>query len=117
MALAQQPRLILLDEPIVHLDISHQLEILELLRNLNAEQSLTVIAAMHDLNLASLYFNRLVLLKEGRVMADGTPAQVLTEAMIQEVFSTLVKVEPHPVAGVPHIIVTPKGSITDEPLL
>jgi len=110
MALAQQPRLLLLDEPIVHLDISHQVEILELVRNLNTEQGLTVIAAMHDLNLASLYFDRLILLKKGRVAVDGVPTQVLTEARIKEVFSASVKVEPHPLTGTPHIVVMPKGS-------
>ncbi len=110
MALAQQPRLLLLDEPTVHLDITHQVEILELVSRLNVERGLTVIAAMHDLNLASLYFNRLILLKEGRVSADGTPAQVLTEDSIREVFSASVKVQPHPVTGTPHIIITPKGS-------
>jgi iron complex transport system ATP-binding protein len=108
MALAQQPKLLLLDEPTVHLDITHQVEILELVRRLNAEQGLTVMAAMHDLNLASLYFDRLVLLKEGRVSADGTPAQVLTEQVIEDVFSTSVRVEPHPVTGAPHIVITPK---------
>jgi len=108
MALAQQPKLLLLDEPTVHLDITHQVEILELVRRLNVERGLTVIAAMHDLNLASLYFDRLVLLKEGRVSADGTPTQVLTEARIREVFSASVKVEPHPVTGAPHIVIMPK---------
>ncbi|GAH86134.1 unnamed protein product, partial [marine sediment metagenome] len=96
----------------VHLDITHQVEILELVRRLNVERGLTVIAAMHDLNLASLYFDRLILLKEGRVSADGAPAQVLTEDRIGEVFSALVRVEPHPVTGVPHIVVMPKGSAT-----
>ena len=110
MALAQQPGLLLLDEPTMHLDITHQVEILELVRSLNAEQGLTVIAAMHDLNLASLYFDRLVLLKEGRVSADGTPAEVLTEERIREVFSASVMVETHPVTGAPHIVVMPKGS-------
>ena len=110
MALAQQPKLLLLDEPIVHLDIAHQVEILELVRSLNVERGLTVIAAMHDLNLAALYFDRLVLLKEGRVSADGTPAQVLTEEKIQEAFSASVRVEPHPVIGVPHIVIMPRGS-------
>jgi iron complex transport system ATP-binding protein len=108
MALAQQPKLLLLDEPIVHLDITHQVEIMGLVRRLNVEQGLTVIAAMHDLNLASLYFKRLLLLKEGRVSVDGTPSQVLTEARISEVFSTSVRVEKHPVTGVPHIVITPK---------
>jgi iron complex transport system ATP-binding protein len=108
MALAQQPKLLLLDEPIVHLDITHQVEIMGLVRRLNVEQGLTVIAAMHDLNLASLYFKRLLLLKEGRVSVDGTPSQVLTEARISEVFSTSVRVEKHPVTGVPHIVIIPK---------
>jgi len=108
MALAQQPRLLLLDEPIVHLDITHQVEILELVKSLNVEQGITVIAAMHDLNLAALYFDRLILLKEGRVWADGTPAQVLTEDGIKEVFSASVRVEPHPTTGTPHIVVMPQ---------
>ncbi len=107
MALAQQPKLLLLDEPTVHLDIAHQMEILELVRGLNIGQGLTVIAAMHDLNLASLYFDRLILLKEGRVWADGTPKQVLTEAGISEVFAASVRVEVHPLTGVPHIVVMP----------
>jgi len=108
MALAQQPRLLLLDEPTANLDISHQLETLEWVRSLNLEKGLTVIAAMHDLNLASLYFDRLIILKEGRVSADGPPARVLTEDKIREVFSTSVRVEPHPATGVPHIVVMPK---------
>ena len=116
MALAQQPKLLLLDEPTVHLDISHQVETLELVRSLNVEQGLTVIAAMHDLNLASLYFDRLVLLKEGRVAAEGTPSQVLTEDRIRDVFSASVRVEPHPAGGVPHIVVMPKVDRTvDKP--
>ena len=110
MALAQQPSLLLLDEPILHLDIAHQVEILELVRSLNTERGITVVAAMHDLNLAALYFSRLVMLNEGSVVADGTPAQVLTGARIMEVFSALVNVELHPATGVPHIMVMPKGS-------
>jgi iron complex transport system ATP-binding protein len=108
MALAQQPKILLLDEPTANLDINHQLETLERVRSLNLQEGLTVIAAMHDLNLASLYFDRLVLLKEGRISADGTPAQVLTEDKIREVFSTSVRVEPHPATGTPHVVVMPK---------
>ena len=110
MALAQEPKLLLLDEPTAHLDISHQIEILELVKKLNVERGLTVLAAIHDLNLASLYFNRLILLKEGRILADGAPAQVLTEQTINEVFAASVKVEPHPATGVPHIVVMPKDN-------
>jgi len=109
MALAQQPELLLLDEPTAHLDISHQVEILELVKRLNLE-GLTVIAAMHDLNLAALYFDRLVLINERKISADGPPAQVLTESKIKEVFSASVTVETHPTTGAPHIVVTPRGS-------
>lgn len=107
MALAQQPRILLLDEPTVHLDIAHQVEILRLVRAMNRQQGLTVLAAMHDLNMASLYFDRLVLLREGTVMADGPPAEVITEDMLREVFSARVSVGRHPVTGGPHVVVLP----------
>ena len=98
-----------IDGLVLH-DIDLSIEAGELVRNLNTEHGLTVIAAMHDLNLASLYFDRLVMLKEGRVLADGTPTQVLTEERIGEVFSASVRVEQHPVTGVPHIVIMPKGN-------
>ncbi len=112
MALAQQSRLLLLDEPTAHLDINHQVEILQLVRNLNEEQGTTIVAAMHDLNLASLYFHRLVLLKEGSIFADGTPNEVLTPQLIQEVFSASVQVGQHPLANVPYVVILPKGDAT-----
>ncbi|MGB2799790.1 MAG: heme ABC transporter ATP-binding protein [Dehalococcoidia bacterium] len=108
MALAQEPKLLLLDEPTAHLDINHQVEIIELVRNLNRVQGLTVIGAMHDLNMASLYFDRLILLKDGRIFADGRPDEVLTEDTIREVFSASVQVTQHPSTHAPHIIVIPK---------
>ncbi len=107
MALAQQPRLLLLDEPTAHLDINHQVEILELLKRLNQEHGLTIIAAMHDLNMAALYFRRLVMLKAGRIVADGAPGAVLTPGMIAEVFGAYVQVQSHPSAGVPCVFVLP----------
>ena len=108
MALAQEPEVLLLDEPTAHLDINHQVEILELVRSLNRQQGVTIIAAMHDLNLASLFFDRLILLKEGTIFADGSPREVLTERNIKDVFSASVRVSPHPVTSVPHIVVLPK---------
>ena len=111
MALAQQPKLLLLDEPTIHLDISHQIEVLELVKRLNTEQKITVIAAIHDLNLATLYFNRLILLKKGRVFADGSPTEVITEDIVKEVFAAPVKIEPHVMTGTPHVIITPKKNI------
>jgi iron complex transport system ATP-binding protein len=108
MALAQEPEVLLLDEPTAHLDINHQVEILELVKSLNRKQGVTVIAAMHDLNLASLFFDRLILLKEGTIFADGSPREVLTERNIKDVFSASVRVSPHPVTSAPHIVVLPK---------
>ncbi|MBI4758185.1 MAG: heme ABC transporter ATP-binding protein [Chloroflexi bacterium] len=107
MALAQEPRFLLLDEPTVHLDLNHQVEILELIRRLNREKGVAVLAALHDLNLAALYFDRLVLLNRGAIVATGTPTQVLTAARILEVFSASVLVEAHPVTRAPQVTVVP----------
>ena len=110
MALAQETELLLLDEPTAHLDISHQVEILELLARINQEKGLTILAAMHDLNLASTYFRRLILLKDGAVVADGSPQRVLTSAVIGEAYSIPVHIQPHPVTGVPQVLVLPPGN-------
>jgi iron complex transport system ATP-binding protein len=107
MALAQEPDVLLLDEPTVHLDINYQIEILELIRRLNREGRLTVLAAMHDLNLASLYFERLVLLEGGRVVAEGSSEEVLCEEVIWRVFRAAVQVQEHPTSHTPHIVVLP----------
>ncbi len=110
MALAQEPKVLLLDEPTAHLDINHQVEILDLVKRLNREQGVTVIGAMHDLNLAALYFDRLLLLKEGRIFADGTPEKLLTVETIKEVFAASVHVTQHPLTKSPHVVVIPKQS-------
>jgi iron complex transport system ATP-binding protein len=107
MALAQQPGLLLLDEPTAHLDISHQIDILQLLLSLNRQRGMTIIAAMHDLNLAAMYFRRLILLHHGSVVANGTPAQVLTRDLIHQAYSASVHVERHPITEAPYIIVMP----------
>ena len=107
MALAQEAEILLLDEPTVHLDINHQVEILELIKQLNRQQGLTVLTIIHDLNLAALYFDRLLLLNGGRVVARGRPGQVLREERIRQVFRANVQVRPHPTHPVPHIILLP----------
>jgi iron complex transport system ATP-binding protein len=107
MALAQETGLLLLDEPTAHLDISHQVEMLELLAGMNAERGLTIISAMHDLNLASAYFGRLVLMKEGAIVADGPPERVLTSSTIAAAYSVPVHIQPHPFTGVPQVVVLP----------
>jgi iron complex transport system ATP-binding protein len=109
LAMAQEPKLLLLDEPTAHLDINHQVELLELVSNLNYKQGVTISAVMHDLNMASLYFKRLIILKDGAVFADGSPQEVLTEDTIQEVYGTPVHVTKHPTTGTPYTIILPKS--------
>ncbi len=95
-ALAQQPRILLLDEPTSNLDILHQLTILGLVRKL-VEEGLTAIAAIHDLNLAARYFDRLVLISEGRVLTEGRPEEVLTPETIESAFGVRAAVYREPV--------------------
>ncbi len=106
-ALAQEPELLLLDEPVTHLDIRHQIEILDLVRKLNREKHLTVLMVLHDLNLASEYCDRLLLLKEGQIFKMGLPGEVLTYEIIEEVYKTLVVVSKNPVSSRPHILLVP----------
>lgn len=101
---AQEPRLLLLDEPTAHLDIGHQVEILDLIRRLNREGDLTVIMVLHDLNLASEYCDRLILLKEGRIFKEGDPKEVLTFENIEKVYNTVVIVKENPVSSKPYIL-------------
>jgi iron complex transport system ATP-binding protein len=103
MALAQEPAVLLLDEATAHLDLQHQMSLLQLVRRLNREQGLTVLAAIHDPNLAALWFDRLLLLHERRIVADGSPHAVLRPALLEQVFHTRVQVLRHPTAGVPLI--------------
>lgn len=101
-ALAQQPRVLLLDEPTAFLDLGHQREIFELLARLNRDQGLTVICVSHDLNLAAEYCPRLAVLAEGRIYADGPPETVVTVATISEVYHAPVTVDRGP-AGRPRV--------------
>ncbi|HTI15605.1 MAG TPA: ABC transporter ATP-binding protein [Dictyobacter sp.] len=91
MALAQQPDVLLLDEPTAHLDIKYQIETLELVQHLNRERGMTILAALHDLNLASRYFSRLLLFQRG-IVADGSPAEVLTPGLLRRVYDVQVQV-------------------------
>lgn len=98
-ALAQQPSLLILDEPTNHLDLRHQLELLRLVRRLR----ISTIATLHDLNLAAAFCDRLYVLQQGRVVASGTPATVLTSALLEQVFGVQALIDTHPVAGHPRI--------------
>lgn len=105
-ALAQQPRLLVLDEPTNHLDVRHQFDLLELVRGLG----ITVLAALHDLNLASAYCDRLVVLDRGRVAAEGTPRAVLTTDLIRDVFGVRAFSLTHPATGRMHLALAPPAS-------
>ncbi|MFH1146792.1 MAG: ABC transporter ATP-binding protein [Pseudomonadota bacterium] len=111
-ALAQEPELLLLDEPTAHLDIGQQIRILDVIRRLNRSDGMTVIAVLHDLNLASLYCDRLVLLKNGSVCREGTPIEVLTYEIIEAVYETVVIVKENPLTGKPHVFLVPMDSGT-----
>ena len=91
-ALAQEPRLLLLDEPTTFLDLRHAVEILDLLADLNRRQGLTVVAVLHDLTIAAMYFQRIAFLREGALACDGPPAEVLTEANLRAIFDADVRV-------------------------
>ncbi len=107
MALAQEPSLLLLDEPTSHLDIKYQIETLELVQHLNKERGVTVIAAMHDLNLASRYFPRLLLFQRG-IVADAGPAEVLEPDLLSRVYGVNVRVGI--LRGATHLSVLPPDS-------
>src|SRR6202043_1209382 len=83
-ALAQEPRLLLLDEPTANLDLHHQVAMLELVRGLTRERRLTVLAAVHDLQLAALYCDRVVLMNAGQIVSQGSPEGVLTAPLLWE---------------------------------
>jgi len=112
MALCQlwrQPGILLLDEPTVHLDVAHQRDVLRLVRRLHGdrEHGLTVLAAVHDLNMAALYFDRLLLLRDGRLHADGPPWAVLTADAIRDVFGVDARIAPHPTVDAPQVTLLP----------
>ena len=99
MALAGRPEIILLDEPTSHLDLRHRAEMMRLLTRLNRERLVTVLMVVHDLTLASQFFPRLVLLSEGRKLADGAPAEVLKPDVLEAAYACPVSVIPLPEAS------------------
>ncbi|MEL6380967.1 MAG: ABC transporter ATP-binding protein [Cyanobacteria bacterium J06626_18] len=97
LALAQDPKVLLLDEPTTFLDLHYQLQLLELLKRLNRQQSLSIITVLHDINLAARYSDRLALLRQGHLWAIGTPAAMLTPTLLKEVFDIDVAILRTPV--------------------
>ena len=104
MALAQGTDLLLLDEPTTFLDLAHQIDVLDLVRRLHREAGRTVVMVLHDLNLAARYSDRLVAMRDGRVVAEGPPVEVLTEPLLAEVFGLHARVIDDPVTGTPLVV-------------
>jgi iron complex transport system ATP-binding protein len=107
LALAQGTPLLLLDEPTTFLDLAHQIEVLDLLDRLNESEGRTVVLVLHDLNLACRYAHHLVAMKDGRIVAEGHPNEVITPATVQEVFDLACDVVPDPLTGTPLVLPIP----------
>jgi iron complex transport system ATP-binding protein len=120
MALAQQTDLLLLDEPTTYLDVAHQVEVLDLLHDLNATRGTTVVMVLHELNLAARYADHLVAMRDGRIVAEGAPGDVITRERVSEVFGMDCRVIADPVAGTPMVVPigrhhtrAPRGLVTN----
>ena len=107
MALAQETDILLLDEPTTFLDVAHQVEVLDLLTDLNRDRGTTIVMVLHDLNMASRYADELVAVRDGRVHALGSPADVVTPDLVRDVFGLECSVIPDPLTGTP--LVLPAG--------
>lgn len=104
MVLAQQTPLILLDEPTTFLDIAHQIELLDLFADLNAEQGCTIVAVLHDLNHACRFADQIIAMKSGAIVAQGNPADVITATLVEEVYGLQCQVIDDPETGTPLVI-------------
>jgi iron complex transport system ATP-binding protein len=109
MVLAQQTPMVLLDEPTTFLDIAHQLEMLDLCADLHETQGRTVVAVLHDLNQACRYGDHLIAMKDGRIVAEGDPGQVVTVDLVREVFSLACQVIDDPETGTPLVVPAHRG--------
>ena len=104
LVLAQDTEVLMLDEPTTYLDIAHQLEVLELCRRLNGELGKSLVMVLHDLNLAARYSHHLIAMKQGRIVATGSPADLLTPPRIEEVFGIQARVMRDPITGSPLVV-------------
>jgi len=108
-AVCQQPRVIVLDEPTASLDLAHQINIMELMEKLRKQNGTTVVMVSHDLNLAAMYADRLLLLKEGRIVSLGSPTEVLTYQVLEETYGCVLLVDDNPVKAAPRITLVPSA--------
>ena len=102
-ALCQKPEILLLDEPTTYLDISHQLELMELVREINKNLNITIIMVLHDLNQASKYSDRLVIMKNGNIVADGHPNETISHDIIRDVYGVKCDIDHDPISKKPRI--------------
>jgi iron complex transport system ATP-binding protein len=109
MTLAQDSEIILLDEPTTFLDLAYQIEVLDLLHDLNVQRGKTIVMVLHDLNHACRYADTVIAVKDGQIAANGAPAEVVTEAMVQDVFGVACRIIPDPVTGTPLIVPVGRG--------
>ena len=114
-ALCQQPRLLLLDEPTAALDPAHQVNIMDLMVRLQEEQGLTVIMVSHDLNLAAMYGDQLLLLQEGRRISSGSPKEVLTYEQLEQAYGCALLVDENPLGQVPRVNLVPQKFLLKKP--
>ncbi|MGO2310938.1 SIP domain-containing protein [Brachybacterium tyrofermentans] len=115
MALAQQTEVLLLDEPTTFLDLTHQLDVLDVVRDLNRERGTTVGIVLHDLNLAARYADHLIAVKDGRIHVEGPPADVITEQMVRDVFALDCHIAPDPHSGTPMVLPRGRGRTHHNP--
>ncbi len=104
MTLAQEPEILILDEPTTYLDVSYQIEVLELVKKLNAELGMTIVMVLHDLNLAARYSDVLAAIKNGRLLALGTPAELMSEKYLKSIFEIEAAVFEDPIHHCPYFI-------------
>ncbi len=115
-ALSQEPRIILLDEPTSSLDPAHQVRIMDLLERLHQEQQITIIMVVHDLNLAALYAQQMLLIRDGRAFCQGTPREVLNFANLEQIFDCVLLVEEGSLEALPRVSLVP-GRYLDRNLI
>ena len=113
-ALSQEPELLLLDEPTSHLDITHQVQTLNLLQHLNQEMDLTVLMIIHDLNLAAEYCDYLIMMNNGSIYTKGTPHEVLNYQNIEQVYNTVVVTQNNPLSGKPAIFLVSENIMKNQ---
>jgi iron complex transport system ATP-binding protein len=114
MVLAQDPELLLLDEPTTFLDVTHQIEVLDLLTDLNRSRGTTIAMVLHDLNLAARYADELIVMCDGGILAQGPPAEVITERIVADAFKLTARIVPDPVSGSPMVV--PVGKFHAAPI-